>query len=167
MFTFYKKHNNKLYNRLAELSRKKFFYENINLPDNFETRILLIFFHLAIILIISKGKKYQKKTQELFDNIFLNIEYHLRELGYGDVAVNKKMKDMNKIFYDILINLDAKYQDKKEINQKLVKKYFFIKNNNDNENMLKLVDYLSKFKDFCFDLDVDIMLNGSINFNYR
>ena len=24
-----------------------------------------------------------------------------------------------------------------------------------------------KFKDFCFDLDVDIMLNGTIDFKYR
>ena len=50
MFTFYKKHNNKLYNKLTELSRNKFFYEKIKLSDKFETRILLIFFHLSIIL---------------------------------------------------------------------------------------------------------------------
>ena len=106
MFAFYKKHNNQLYNRLIGLSRDKFFYDNIKLSDDFETRILLIFFHLAIILKIAKGSKYQKKSQETFDNIFLNIEYNIRELGYGDVFVNKKMKSLNKTFYDILINLD-------------------------------------------------------------
>ena len=77
MFAFYKKHNNKLYNKLIELSRDKFFYEKIKLTDDFQTRILLIFFHLAIILKKAKGKKYQKKTQSVFDNIFLNIEYHI------------------------------------------------------------------------------------------
>ena len=73
MFTFYKKHNNKLYNKLIKLSRNKFFYEKIKLSDDFQTRILLIFFHLAIILKKAKGNKYQKKSQAVFDNIFLNI----------------------------------------------------------------------------------------------
>ena len=166
MFTFYKKHNNQLYNRLIGLSRDKFFYDNIKLSDDFETRILLIFFHLAIILKIAKGSKYQKKSQETFDNIFLNIEYNIRELGYGDVFVNKKMKSLNKTFYDILINLD-----KEKIlfsrNTDLLKKYFFTKGKTEEEKMHKLAEYLRKFKDFCFDLDVNIMLNGSIDFKYR
>ena len=108
MFAFYKKHNNKLYNKLIELSRDKFFYEKVKLTDDSQTRILLIFFHLAIILKKAKGKQYQKETQSVFDNIFLNIEYHIRELGYGDVAVNKKMKTLSKIFYDILFNIEKK-----------------------------------------------------------
>ena len=106
MFTFYKKHNNKLYNKLAQFSRNKFFYENIKLSDDFETRALLIFFHLAIILKISKGKAQKSKSQEVFDNIFQNIEYNMREIGHGDVSVNKNMKNLNKIFYDILYKID-------------------------------------------------------------
>ena len=93
MFSIYKRHNNKLYNKLVELSRNKFFYQEIKLSDNFESRILLIFFHLAMIFRIGKKDKNEKKTQEIFDNIFINIEYHIRELGYGDVAVNKKMNE--------------------------------------------------------------------------
>ena len=166
MFTFYKKHNNQLYNKLIGLSRDKFFYDKIKLSDDFETRVLLIFFHLAIILKIAKGSKYHKKSQEIFDNIFLNIEYHIRELGYGDVSVNKKMKSLNKIFYDILISLD-KEQLLFDRNTDLLKKYFFTKGKTEEEKMLKLAEYLRKFKDFCFDLDVNIMLNGSIDFKYR
>ena len=166
MFTFYKKHNNQLYNKLIQLSRNKFFYDNIKLPDNFETRALLIFFHLAIILKITKGSKYNKKSQEIFDNIFLNIEYHIRESGYGDVAVNKKMKTLNKIFYDILINID-KEKFAFDPDMSLLKKYFFTPNNVNDAKILKLADYLRKFQDFCFDLDVNIMLNGSIDFKYR
>ncbi len=167
MFTFYKKHNNKLYNKLIELSRNKFFYKNIQLSDDFETRILLIFFHLAIILKKAKGNKYQKQSQTAFDNIFLNIEYHIRELGYGDVAVNKKMKTLTKIFYDILINLKKYENNSFDENNEILKKYFFIKNNIEPEKMHKLAKYLVKFQNFCFDLDVDIMLNGSIDFKYR
>ena len=32
---------------------------------------------------------------------FDQIEYNLRESSFGDVTVNIKMKDLNKIFYDI------------------------------------------------------------------
>ena len=39
---------------------------------------------------------------------FIHIENNLRELGFGDVSVNKKMKDFNKILYDILLKLDLK-----------------------------------------------------------
>ena len=59
-----------------------------------------------MIFRIGKKDKNEKKAQEIFDNIFINIEYHIRELGYGDVAVNKKMKILNKIFFDILVNFD-------------------------------------------------------------
>ena len=166
MFTFYKRHNNKLYNKLAQFSRNKFFYENIKLSDEFETRALLIFFHLAIILKISKGKARKSKSQEIFDNIFQNIEYNMRENGQGDVSVNKNMKNFSKIFYDILYNID---QDdiEAELGKNLLKKYFFTNNNNENEKIVNLLDYFKKFRNFCFDLDINIMLNGSIDFNYR
>ena len=166
MFSFYKKHNNELYNKLTELSRNKFFYRDTQLMDNFQTRILLIFFHLSIVLKISKKSNFKKKTQEIFDNIFQNIEYHMRELGHGDVSVNKNMKNLNKIFYDILYNLDQDLYDT-EKSKKLLLKYFFSKDKSDDEKATKLGNYFQKFRDFCFDLDVNNMLNGSINFNYR
>ena len=76
------------------------------------------------------------------------------------------MKNLNKIFYDILISLD-KEQLLFARNTDLLKKYFFTKGKTEEEKMLKLAEYLRKFKDFCFDLDVNIMLNGSIDFKYR
>ncbi len=64
MFSIYKRHNNKLYNKLVELSRNKFFYQEIKLSDNFESRILLIFFHLAMIFRIGKKDKNKKKLKK-------------------------------------------------------------------------------------------------------
>ena len=167
MFSFYKRHNNKLYNKLVELSRNKFFYKEIKLPDTFESRILLIFFHLGIIFNNKKkGIKDKKKNQEIFDSIFINIENHIRELGFGDVSVNKKMKILSQIFYDILVKQNHT-SDFFENNSKLIKKYFFKDKNNHSENISKLVNYFNKFYNFCFDLDSDSVINGSINFIYR
>ena len=166
MFSFYKKHNSQLYNKLTELSRNKFFYNELKLNDNFETRVLLIFFHFIIILRLKKSEKYKKIFQESFDNIFQNIEINIRELGYGDTKVNNTMKNLNKIFYDILYNIDQDLYNTETL-KKLLVKYFFSKDKLDDEKTMKLANYFQKFRDFCFDLDVNNMLNGSINFNYR
>ncbi len=168
MFTFYKKHNNKLYNKLVELSRNKFFYQELKLSDNFQTRALLIFFHLAIIFKTKKNSKNKKTLQNLFDNTFQNIEIDIRELGYGDTKVNKTMKTLSKIFYDILISLDKKKLFSFSSDTVLLKKYFCnVEKTKDSVKISKLADYLEKFQNFCFDLDVDNMLNGSIDFKYR
>jgi len=50
MFSSYKKHNNQLYNNLVKLSRNNFFYIDVKLEDKIETRLILIFFHFAVIL---------------------------------------------------------------------------------------------------------------------
>ncbi len=168
MFTFYKKHNNTLYNKLVQLSRNKFFYQELRLPDNFETRVLLIFFHLVIIFKTKKNTKYKKDLQNLFDNVFQNIEINIRELGYGDTKVNKTMKNLSKIFYDILTNLDKKIFFSFNSERILLEKYFYNRKKiEDDQNVSKLADYFEKFQNFCFDLDVNNMLNGSIEFKYR
>ena len=74
MFASYKKHNTKLYNKLVELSRNKFFYQELSLSDNFQTRVILIFFHFIVILKAKKNKQFKKIFQSIFDNIFQNIE---------------------------------------------------------------------------------------------
>ena len=164
MFSIYKSHYNLLYNKLVELSRNIFFYRNIQLKDNFETRINLIFVHMAIILIIFKKKNKKKFPQNIFDNIFLNIEYHLREIGHGDVSVNKKMKILNRNFYDILLKIEEKKIDKFTINASMIKKHLLNEINDESKYMSKLTSYFEDFYDFCFELDHNIMLKGEINY---
>ena len=96
-----------MYSTLLNLSRNIFFYKKIGLPDTFETRIYLMFIHFSVMMIVfkNKGKKFNQKS---YDSLFHNIEYNLREMGFGDVSVNKKMKDFNKLLYDILLKLNKK-----------------------------------------------------------
>ena len=68
----------------------------------------LLFFHFIIILRLKKSEKNKRIFQDSFDNIFQDIEINIRELGYGDTKVNNTMKNLNKIFYDILIKISEK-----------------------------------------------------------
>ena len=156
-------HKNELYNTLLTLSRNLFFYNKIDLNDTFETRIYLMFIHFSIMMIIFK-KKGKKFNQISYDSLFFNIENNLRELGYGDVAVNKKMKDLNKILYDILLKIDKEENDSFKINKNLIIKYF---NQLDDKDMAKYLDferYLKDFYKFCFELSLENMIREAIKF---
>ena len=165
MFDFkYKKHNF-IYNNLVKLSRNVYFYKDINLEDKLENRVIIIFAHLAIILYCLKNDKKNKSiSQELYDNVFLNIENNFREMGHGDVTVNKKMKDLNQVFHDILLKfIDKKYSKKIKINEMM--KFLFVTEKND-EISIKLNDYFIKYYNFCFDIIDKNMIKDLDKFKY-
>ena len=167
MFSFYNKHNNNLYNNLVKLSRNIFFYKDLSLKDNFETRVILIFFHLSIILIKFKRNNKNKFPQKIYDNIFMNIEYNLRELGYGDVSVNKQMKTLNKIFYDILLKIKVDDSNNLIISKNIIFEHIFKNTKLSEEILIKIDDYFKNFYDFTFELDEAIVLKGQINYKYK
>ena len=149
-----------------KLSRNIFFYKDVLLKDNFETRVNLIFIHFSLLLIIFK-KKNIEFPQEIFDNIFLNIEFHIRELGYGDVVVNKKMKTLTRIFYDILLKINKPKVDDFNTNNEILITYFEQTPPNNSQLTDKLRDYFNHYYNFCFELKTDSMLKGEINFKHN
>ena len=161
-----KNHTINLYNILLTLSRNKLFYQKILLPDTFNTRINLMFFHFSIFLKIYK-KKGEKFDQNIYDQLFHYIENDLRELGYGDISVNKKMKDLNKILYDILIKIEKNVEnDQFNINSSLVLDYFKELENIKSDKYMFFTTYFNNFYNFCFELSLKNMLNNAINFKY-
>ena len=100
---FQKKNNyvEKIYQNIVKISRSKFFYIELDLEDSFETRFDLIIFHSFIIFYFFKSNKNSKSeiSQKLFDVMFSDFENNLREMGFGDIAVNKKMKLFVRAFY--------------------------------------------------------------------
>ena len=150
-----KKHNTIIYNKLLFLSRNIFFYKDLSLKDTFETRIFLMFFHYAIILIIYKENKY-KTDQDNYNNLFYAIENNLRELGLGDISVNKKMKDLNKYFYDILLKINIDSSDFR-LNRDLISKYFENLSKN-HEKLNKFELYFIKFYKYCFEISPEYMI---------
>ena len=165
MFDFkYKKHNF-IYNNLVELSRNIYFYKDIKLDDKPENRVIVIFAHLAIILNCLKGKTNNKDlSQEIYDNVFLNIENNLREMGHGDVTVNKKMKSFNRIFHDLLMKFINSEKSNK-INANEIMKFLFIQEKS-SEIPAKINDYFTKYYNFCFDILDKNMIKDLDKFKY-
>ena len=162
---------NILYNNILLLSRNKLFYSKFNLSDTFQNRINLIFIHISFIFIKIKqdreNKKYQLFYQNMFNLIFSKIESNMREIGYGDVTVNKNMKFLVKTFYNILLSCEN--FKKKNLNEKKVFlfRYLECKNNQKTLNNVPLIKYFDTYQAFCFDLSSDSVLKGDLIFNYK
>jgi len=154
-----------LYNTLLTLSRDIFFYKELKLPDTFQTRIYLMFVHFSVML-ISLKKKNLKFNQKSYDELFFTIENNLRELGFGDIAVNKKMKELNKIFYDILLKLESTTNDQKlfNINHNLISKYFDQLKDPESIKYTDFKSYFLRFFNFCFEFSSDNMVSKAIKF---
>ena len=118
--------------------------------------------HFSLLLIIFKNKKINF-PQINYDNLFHSIENDLRELGYGDVAVNKKMKILNKIFYDILLKFN-KSENNILINKKLISNYFSELSDSKDDKYKLFEQYFVKFFNFCFELSPKTMIKDAINF---
>ena len=122
-----------------------------------------MFLHFSIMMIISK-KKGIKFDQTKYDSLFHNIENNLREMGFGDVSVNKKMKELNKILYDILLKIEKRdYQDFK-IDDKLIIKYFPKFDDEKGAVFDDFKKYFLKFYNFCFELPLNNMVRDAIKF---
>ena len=160
-----------LYNSILLLSRNKLFYTKFNLTDTFQNRINLIFLHISFIFIKikqnSENKKYKFFYQKMFDLIFKKIELNMREIGYGDVVVNKNMKFLVKVFYNILLNC-GNFKEKNLHGKSLFLSRHLEHNINQKTlHNLPLIKYFDKYETFCFDLNSDSVLKGDLIFNYE
>ena len=95
-----------IYNNLIKLTRNKYLYLNLDGEETFSDRIIFLLLHLSFFFKIYKSSNPKDKIQEIYDFIFNQIEISIREVGYGDVSINKNMKKYVNYFYDILLNID-------------------------------------------------------------
>ena len=154
---------NDLYNKIISLTREKFFYTEISLKDELITRIYLVLFHLGFILeLLKKNTKNKKLAQSIYDSFFINIDLHLREIGHGDVSVNKKMKDLIKLFYEILLYCEQWDTIGSKDKMKFLKNLF--DNNNEMDfDKQKLLIYLDNYRYNLKDISLNFLIKGIIN----
>ena len=100
----------------------------------------LFLFHFAFFLKNFKKPKNEKILQSIYDFNFRQLELSIREIGYGDQSINKKMKDYINLFHSILS--DIHFWDTFSLNEKsqLIKKFL-----SSFENDEFLVTYFNDF----------------------
>ncbi len=129
-----------IYNNLVHLTRDKNFYLNLKKEETFNHRIVLLFFHFSCFLKAYKHTLSKDEAQEIFDFFFRQIELSIREIGYGDQTVNKKMKSYIHLFYSILDKIELWSSKKYEEKASIFSDYLDI-----NENIEFYVNYFNKF----------------------
>ena len=116
-------------------------YENIGFKENFSIRLVLFLIHFAFFIKIYKKVDNRNYMQEIYDFIFHQIEISIREIGYGDVSINKKMKDYLNTFHKIIELVD---NWKNTNNDK--KSSFFLEYLNENANTTFFINYFDDFE---------------------
>ena len=133
-----------IYNKLIELARNKDLYRNFKNQDLFSDRLTFFLIHFALFFKTFKNKDNKIILQEIYDFTFRQLELSIREIGYGDQSINKKMKDYINLFHDMI----DKFHFWEKLNK--IKKEKIIENYTLNaENSGFLLDY---FENFLFSL---------------
>ena len=131
-----------VYNNLIKLTRNKKLY-NIKKNDTFYDRMIILFFHLSFIFKIYKTSETRENLQNFFDYCVRQIELSIREIGYGDATINKKMKEYVNLLFSIIDKIDSwelKTNDQK-IN--IIKFY-----RDDIVNYQNIVNYYEKYREY-------------------
>ena len=146
--------NNKyinIYNNLVNLTRNKDLYNNFFKQDTFSDRLIFFLFHFAFFLKVFKKTNEKKILQEIYDNTFKYLELSVREMGYGDATINKKMKNYLNTFHSILEQINN-WESKSNSNKSKVLAVFL----NIDKNTSNLIEY---FDNYIVDLS-----NNTLNF---
>ena len=95
-----------IYNNLVNFSRNKDIYSLFTKKDNFSDRLVILMFHFAFFLINFKNSQKKDEMQDIYDFFFRQLELSIREIGYGDASINKKMKVYINIFHSLMIKVE-------------------------------------------------------------
>jgi len=147
-----------LYNNFIKLTTNKDLYQNIIEQDTFSDRLVLFLLHFAFFLKVFKDKNNSSKLQKIYDFMFRQLELSIREIGYGDQSVNKKMKDYINLFHSLVSEIH--YWNTLENSEKKKKIAPFLENF---QNIDHLVQYFNKFNENLSKKTLNSYLKSVIN----
>ena len=108
-------------------------------------------FHFAFFLKIFKKDNKKEVLQEIYDYVFRQLELSIREIGYGDQSINKKMKDYINLFYGMLDKIHNWESSSIELKKSILLEFL-----DNNVNEAYLVEY--------FDTYSNNLSNNALNF---
>ena len=130
------------YNNFINLTRNKDLYKFLDRNDNFSDRLTMFLLHFAFFLRNFKNEDNKITLQEIYDFNFRQLELSIREIGYGDQSINKKMKDYINLFHSMVSEIH--FWKNLTRTQKLEKFSIFLP---DFSKIDHLLDYFELFND--------------------
>ena len=130
-----------IYNNLVNLTRNKDLYKKFDKQDTFSDRLIFFLLHFAFFLKIYKKENDKKILQDIYDYIFRQLELSIREIGYGDQSINKKMKDYLNLFYSMIGNIDNWENASLDKKSSTLQQYL-----NSNADLSFLANYFEKYR---------------------
>ena len=115
-------------------------YKKLNRSDNFADRLTLFLLHFSFFLKNFKNDENRQILQEIYDFNFRQLELSIREIGYGDQSINKKMKEYINLFHSMVSEIH--FWDNLSKTEKLKKISIYL---NDFQNNEYLLDYFDDF----------------------
>ena len=156
-----KKYYIHLYNNLINYTRNKDLYKNLNREDNFADRLTLFLLHFSFFLKNFKSEENKNILQEIYDFNFRQLELSIREIGYGDQSINKKMKDYINNFYSILDKINDWDNLDNEKKGEILGFYYKLK-----DNHLEIVNYFNNFEIYLSKTPLKSFTKSVINHKY-
>ena len=147
-----------VYNILINYTRNKDLYISLNRKDEFSDRLKLFLLHFAFFLKNYKNDENRVILQDIYDFNFKQLELSIREIGYGDQSINKKMKVYINLFHSMVS--DIHFWDNLDKNQKTEKISIFL---DDFGEIKKLVDYFEDFNEKLSKKNLNSFLKGVSN----
>ena len=146
-----------IYNSLVDLTRNKELYKNFKEQDTFSDRLIFMLLHFAFFLKVFKKDNNKAIMQEIYDFVFRQLELSIREIGYGDQSINKKMKVYINLFYGMLDKIH--YWENSSIEEKKSILLTFTENNVDETY---LIQYFDEYKQNLSNNTLNFYLKGVI-----
>ena len=131
-----------IYNNLINFTRNKDLYKSLSRGDKFSDRLTLFLLHFSFFLKNFKNEENKIILQEIYDFNFRQLELSIREIGYGDQSINKKMKDYINLFHSMVSEIHF-WKDLTR-SQKIDKISIFLSDFNEIEELL---DYFELFSE--------------------
>ena len=133
-------------------------YKNLKRDDNFSDRLTLFLLHFSVFLKNFKKQENKIILQEIYDFNFRQLELSIREIGYGDQSINKKMKDYINLFHSMVSEIH--FWETLSKSDKLKKISIFL---NDFGNIEYLLNYFEKFNNNLSKKTLNSYLKSVIN----
>ncbi len=115
-----------LYAAVVAQSRRPVFYAELDVPDTVDGRFDILCLHVFLVIdrLGGAGREGRRLAQAMFNQMFLDMERAVREMGVGDLGVAKHVRRMMKAFNGRCLAYKNGLEDPAELEEALVRNIY-------------------------------------------